>query len=123
MGKFLQKTNILRDFHEDYYEDRVFWPRDVCGKYCEDISEFLEDHDKGMRCLNHLISDALKHLPDCLTYLSEFKDDRMYKFCAIPQIMALATLELCLDNKEVFQTSVKMRRGLSATYAYNTSNY
>ena len=43
MGKFLQKTNILRDFHEDYHEDRVFWPRDVCHQYCKDLGEFLDE--------------------------------------------------------------------------------
>jgi farnesyl-diphosphate farnesyltransferase len=46
MGKFLQKTNILRDFHEDILEQRVFWPRNIASCYYkEDIAEFLVDKE------------------------------------------------------------------------------
>lgn len=42
MGKMLQKANIIRDFHEDINEDRVFWPRDIAQDYYNnDIKEFL----------------------------------------------------------------------------------
>jgi farnesyl-diphosphate farnesyltransferase len=47
MGLFLQKTNIIRDFledHEDYNEDtgkrRVFWPRQIWGKYTDNLENF-----------------------------------------------------------------------------------
>merc|ERR1719298_244914 len=33
MGLFLQKTNILRDYLEDYADGRAFWPRGVWTKY------------------------------------------------------------------------------------------
>ena len=29
MGTFLQKTNIIRDYLEDYVEGRAFWPKEV----------------------------------------------------------------------------------------------
>ena len=32
MGLFLQKTNIIRDYLEDYVDGRAFWPQEVtCG--------------------------------------------------------------------------------------------
>ena len=30
MGLLLQKTNIIRDYLEDYVDGRAFWPQDVC---------------------------------------------------------------------------------------------
>lgn len=33
MGLFLQKTNIIRDYLEDYVDGRAFWPQDVWKKY------------------------------------------------------------------------------------------
>ena len=113
----------MRDFHEDYHEDRIFWPKTVWQQYCNELGDFIADNDQGVKCLDHLICDAIKHLPQCFEYLREFKNDRMFKFCAIPQIMALATLNLCFGNREVFQKNVKIRRGLSAKYAYKTENY
>lgn len=29
MGLFLQKTNIIRDYLEDYIDGRAFWPQEV----------------------------------------------------------------------------------------------
>ena len=29
MGLFLQKTNIIRDYHEDLVEGRTWWPEEV----------------------------------------------------------------------------------------------
>ena len=31
MGLFLQKTNIIRDYLEDYVDGRAFWPKEVRG--------------------------------------------------------------------------------------------
>jgi|TARA_B110000971_G_C19929388_1_gene463200 farnesyl-diphosphate farnesyltransferase len=33
MGLFLQKTNIIRDYLEDYVDGRAFWPKEVWEKY------------------------------------------------------------------------------------------
>jgi len=35
MGLFLQKTNIIRDYLEDYVDGRAFWPQDVWKKLGE----------------------------------------------------------------------------------------
>jgi farnesyl-diphosphate farnesyltransferase len=29
MGLFLQKTNIIRDYLEDFVDGRAFWPQEV----------------------------------------------------------------------------------------------
>jgi len=40
MGIFLQKVNIIRDFIQDIYEERVFWPKAVWSKYVTSLEEF-----------------------------------------------------------------------------------
>jgi len=117
MGLFLQKTNIIRDYLEDYVEGRTFWPQEIWKKYTSsgDLGEFAKAQDKtrALHCLNHLITDALEHVPECLVYLSRLHNPEVFLFCAIPQIMAIATLEKCYNNPQVFSGVVKIRKGTS----------
>lgn len=119
MGLFLQKTNIIRDYLEDINEipkSRMFWPRHIWSKYANKLEDlkYEENSAKAVQCLNDMITNALAHAEDCLGYLSNLKDPAIFRFCAIPQIMAIGTLALCYNNAEVFKGVVKMRRGLTA---------
>ncbi|KAI4375683.1 hypothetical protein MLD38_013524 [Melastoma candidum] len=119
MGLFLQKTNIIRDYLEDINEipkSRMFWPRQIWGKYANKLEDFKyeENSEKAVQCLNDMVTNALYHVEDCLTYMSALKDSAIFRFCAIPQIMAIGTLAMCYNNIEVFRGVVKMRRGLTA---------
>ncbi|XP_074589496.1 squalene synthase 3-like [Curcuma longa] len=119
MGLFLQKTNIIRDYLEDINEipkSRMFWPREIWSKYADKLEDFkyAENSTKAVRCLNDLVTNALMHIEDCLSYMSSLKDPSIFRFCAIPQIMAIGTLALCYNNEQVFRGVVKMRRGLTA---------
>lgn len=40
MGLFLQKTNIIRDYLEDFVEGRAFWPKEIWGEYASDLGDF-----------------------------------------------------------------------------------
>ena len=118
MGLFLQKTNILRDYLEDYADGRAFWPMDVWKRFARtsDLGEFARPtaHGAGVRkgafdekadptgaaivakgtrtsgldCLNYLVADALELVPDCLTYLDLLRTPEVFRFSAIPQVMA-----------------------------------
>jgi len=118
MGLFLQKVNITRDYLEDINQvpQRIFWPRDVWIKYAKKLEDFKEhQHAKeAVHCLNHLITDALSHVPACLEYIEKLKDPTIFNFCAIPQVMAIATLAACYNNHNVFTGVVKIRRGQNA---------
>ena len=50
MGLFLQKTNIIRDYLEDYVDGRAWWPQDVWKKHCV---EEPKDLGGALRC--HLV--------------------------------------------------------------------
>lgn len=75
-----------------------------------------------MYCLNDLITDALAHVPDCLTYMSRLRNQKVFNFCAIPQVMAVATLAECYANHGVFLGPVKIRRGLTAKMVDQSTN-
>ncbi|XP_074275452.1 squalene synthase-like [Silene latifolia] len=119
MGLFLQKTNIIRDYLEDINEipkSRMFWPREIWSKYVNKLEDLKheENSEKAVQCLNDMVTNALLHVEDSLTYMSALRDHAIFRFCAIPQIMAIGTLALCYDNIQVFRGVVKMRRGLTA---------
>ena len=119
MGLFLQKTNIVRDYLEDIQEiprPRMFWPRVVWGKYATSLDDlqYKKNRTNAVHCLNELITNALTHACDSLEYMSRVKTPSIFRFCAIPQVMAIATLAECYDNGKVFEGVVKIRRGLSA---------
>lgn len=129
MGLFLQKTNIIRDYLEDYVDGRAFWPKSVWSKYSKsgDLGYFANQTDKeaaaqSLCCLNELVTDALELVPDCLTYLSKLQCREIFRFCAIPQVMAIATLDKCYANPDVFTGVVKIRKGMSCKLINNTND-
>lgn len=122
MGLFLQKTNIIRDYLEDFVDGRAFWPQEVWKLYAPSypgtspsLGAFAapENRKKGLACLDHLVTNALTHVPHCLDYMSRLKTTEIFRFCAIPQVMAIATLEKVYHNPDVFTGVVKIRKGLA----------
>uniref|UniRef100_A0A7S4T082 Nudix hydrolase domain-containing protein n=1 Tax=Ditylum brightwellii TaxID=49249 RepID=A0A7S4T082_9STRA len=129
MGLFLQKTNIIRDYLEDYVDGRAFWPQSVWNKYSTsgDLGYFANQSDplaqtKSLHCLNELVTDALSLVPDCLAYLAKLRCTEVFRFCAIPQVMAIATLDKCFNNPNVFTGVVKIRKGLSCQLILHTND-
>ena len=116
MGLFLQKTNIIRDYREDLEVGRRFWPSEIWNRFASDFAWFSENptHANSMACLNTMVADALRHLPDCITYLRLLENKQVFRFCAIPQIMAIATLAKVYANPDVFTQNVKIRKGMAA---------
>lgn len=65
----------------------------------------------ALACLNHMVADALSLAPSCIRYMSALRDPAVFRFCAIPQLMAISTLEKIVNNIDVFSGVVKLRRG------------
>ena len=123
MGLFLQKTNIIRDFAEDLEQQRIFWPKEAWNSRVSDLKELQIDEGKGLEVLNELIINALGHVPACLKYMESLKDAKVFRFCAIPQLMAIATLKELYNNVDVLHTNVKIRKGRTAKYFMSISNF
>lgn len=43
--------------------------------------------DSALSCLNLLVTDALRHVPDVIAYLSRLRNQSVFNFCAIPQVL------------------------------------
>ncbi|XP_011047498.1 PREDICTED: squalene synthase isoform X1 [Populus euphratica] len=124
-GLFLQKTNIIRDYLEDINEipkSRMFWPREIWSKYVNKLEDLKYDENsvKAVQCLNEMVTNSLIHVDDCLKYMSALREPAIFRFCAIPQVMAIGTLAMCYNNINVFRGVVKMRRGLTAQVIHRT---
>lgn len=126
MGLALQKVNITRDFWEDMEQSppRIFWPQEIWSKHTDDLRLFLETENRplAVACLNDMTADALRHLPACLDYLSTLRNGSVFRFCAIPQVMAVATLARLYDNPAVFHSVVKIPKTETLRILLNCNN-
>lgn len=124
MGLLLQKTNISRDYYEDLHLGRSFWPKEIWGKYTNRLEEFQQNPNspESLACINELVTDALQHVSNCILYLNMIRDKQVFRFCAIPQVMAMATLAKIYNNPDVFTEVVKIRKGLAAKLMVETNN-
>lgn len=126
MGLFLQKTNIIRDYLEDFVDGRAFWPKEIWGKYTvkDDLGELAlpESRHNAVACLNHMITDALRCVPECMQYMECLQTEEIFRFCAIPQVMAIATLAALYNNPDVFTGVVKIRKGQAAKLIFDTGS-
>lgn len=124
MGLFLQKTNIIRDYLEDFVDGRAFWPQEIWKQYTVsgDLGElsYEANRERAVHCLNHLISNALECIPECLDYMELLHTEEVFRFCAIPQVMAIATLSDLYNNPKVFTGVVKIRKGRAAKLILDT---
>ena len=125
MGLFLQKTNIIRDYREDTEQRRYFWPKEIWAREeysvnghgaFKEMEEMCtpKNEKQGLWVLSGLVVDVLRHAPDCLDYLRVLKNQSVFNFCAIPQVMAIATLNEVFMNPQTFQRNVKIRKAEAA---------
>lgn len=124
MGLFLQKVNIIRDYLEDLVDGRTFWPGEIWSRYVPQLADLRKEEytERSLHCLNHLIYDTLSLIPDCIQFMSMLRNDSVFQFCAIPQVMAIATLALCFNNHKVFERNVKIRKGLALKLIMNSNS-
>lgn len=124
MGLFLQKINIIRDYLEDITDGRTFWPREIWLQYGGHLGEFKDPANRkfSLAALNHMVTDALRHVPQCIEYMSNIQTDDVLNFVAIPQVMAIATLAEVYNNGRVFEGVVKIRRPRTAQLVLETNN-
>ncbi|XP_074919701.1 squalene synthase isoform X2 [Chelonoidis abingdonii] len=113
MAEFLQKK----------VESLQEWDK-VWSRYAKKLSDLAkpENIDVAVQCMNELIINALHHIPNILTYLSRLKTQSVFNFCAIPQVMAIATLAACYNNKQVFRGVVKIQKGQAVTLKMDATN-
>src|SRR5437667_10654939 len=112
MGQLLQQTNIIRDIREDYDAKRYFWPKEVWSKHVEKFSDLFlpQNREQALHCSSEMVLMALNRADECLSYMAGVKEQSIFNFVAIPQSMAIATLELCFQNPALFDRKVKISK-------------
>ncbi|RDW60541.1 hypothetical protein BP6252_11924 [Coleophoma cylindrospora] len=123
MGQFLQKTNIIRDVREDFDEKRRFWPKEIWLKHVDKFEDLFDPkhREAALSCSSEIVLNALRHADECILYMAEIKEQGVFTFVAIPQAMAIATLELVFQNPRIFETNVKITRGETAQLLIESS--
>ena len=113
MGLFLQKINIIRDIREDFEDKRRFWPKEIWSKHVDNFEDLFkpEYRENALNCSSEMVLNALEHVEECMFYLAGLREQSVFNFAAIPQTMAIATLELCFRNYGIFQGNVKISKG------------
>ncbi|KAK0102568.1 bifunctional farnesyl-diphosphate farnesyltransferase/squalene synthase [Cadophora gregata] len=113
MGQFLQKTNIIRDIREDFDDKRRFWPKEIWSKHVTKFDDLFDPKniDIAINCSSEMVLNSLRHADECLFYMAGIKDQSVFNFVAIPQSMAIATLELVFHNPDIFKKNVKITKG------------
>lgn len=116
MGQFLQKTNIIRDVREDFDDQRRFWPQAIWAKHVDQFDDLFErrHREAALACSSEMVLNSLRHVEACLSYMAGIKEPGVFTFVAIPQAMAIATLELVFQNPRIFEASVKITKGDAA---------
>lgn len=77
-------------------------PIDIALYSPQDL-KYEENSVKAVQCLNDMVTNALSHVEDCLTYMFNLRDPAIFRFCAIPQVYALgyflvSLLSICLSS-------------------------
>ncbi|KAK0577827.1 hypothetical protein LWI29_000844 [Acer saccharum] len=114
IGKGTYWNRYVQDFQS--FGEARFVPENlssIMGVFLQDL-QYDENSVKAVQCLNEMITDALKHVEDCLKHMSALKDNEVFRFCAIRPVLAIGTLAFCYNNIDVFKTGVKLRPGLVA---------
>lgn len=124
MGLFLQKTNIIRDIREDFDDKRRFYPKEIWSKHVDSFDQLFKPENKeaALNCISEMCLNALGHADECLFYLAGIKDQSVFHFTAIPQVMAIATLALVFRNPDILERNVKMPKGEACELMLNVGN-
>lgn len=113
MGQFLQKVNIIRDIKEDVDEGKKWWPKEIWSKHVDKFEDLVrpEHRQTALWCSSEMVLNALRHAEECLFYMAAIRDQSVFNFAAIPQAMAIATLETVFMNPAIFEKNVKITKG------------
>ena len=123
MGLLLQKNNIIRDIREDFDDGRRFWPKEIWSNHVDNFEDLFEPKylKNALNCSSEMVLNALGHACGCLSYLAGLREQSVFNFCAIPQTMALATLELCFRNPAMFERNVRITKGTALQLMVDSS--
>ncbi|TGJ82677.1 hypothetical protein E0Z10_g6088 [Xylaria hypoxylon] len=95
------------------YRSRRFWPQDIWSKYVDKWEDLFDPkyRTEAVHCSSEMVLNALKHADECLFYMAGIKEQSVFNFVAIPQTMAIATIDLVFQNPKIFHSHIKITKG------------
>jgi farnesyl-diphosphate farnesyltransferase len=116
-GRYLQKVNIIKDFHGDFQEGRVFWPKELFqNTTVEAVTTGKAPEDEQLRILSAMNESACREEAASFAYIMSIpKQLKGYRdFCLIPAMMAYQTLRKMHNNQKVLLQSEGIKIGRKA---------
>ncbi|CAG8627213.1 8518_t:CDS:2 [Paraglomus occultum] len=79
---------------------RWYCPKAIWSQYTSNPSALPNPRNEtaALNCLSAILLNALQHVNQNLTDMSRLHNQSVFEFCAIPQVMAIATLTLMFRN-------------------------
>lgn len=116
-GLGLQKVNVIKDVPDDRQRGVCFLPLDIMSNYNLTPSKLADSSEssKLRPFVNHLLTNALKHLDDAIEYSilfpRNYRGTRM--FLILPVFLAAETLKLISEYQEqcMIGPPLKIERG------------
>jgi farnesyl-diphosphate farnesyltransferase len=123
---FIQKVDLIHDYREDVDQKRYLWPEEIWSRKeygfsairelyqaveADGGNETSEKAKKALYVQSEMIVDVLRHATDSLDYLSVMQYDGVLTAISRMLCVAIANLELCFMNREVFLWEVKFKNG------------
>jgi phytoene/squalene synthetase len=91
-GLLLAKTQAIAEFTTAKNQNQSPLPREYWEIYCDGELAELLNPDKGVAAkffVNHMILDAMRHIPDVFNLLSRLESSLVFRLLAIPQVWLL----------------------------------
>ncbi len=101
-GRFLQKVNIIKDFYKDACEGRSFWPSKLFRG--QSVGSVLANPKGNLEMLARMVDSAAEEIEPTFSYIQKIpkKLEGYRKFCYLPAVLAMKTLDKLEGNPQVF---------------------
>lgn len=106
VGVFVTKVDLINRFRDNDLLSTI--PKDIWGIYTEgdltDLYIHANRHQK-LFCLNHLVLDALRHVPDIISLLSRLEDLSVFRLVALRFLISMQLIENSFSTFDKSQNS------------------
>ena len=104
LGRYLQKVNVIKNFHKESQEGRNFWPTSLFGGIEGNIICKGEHRKEATIILEKMIENATAEATESFDYIASvpYTLQGYRKFLLLSAFMATENLKLIKNNQEVF---------------------
>jgi len=104
LGRYLQKVNVIKNFHKDQQEGRNFWPTSLFNGYERKAICDGRHRKEALLILEKMVKSAMKDSIGAFEYIASipYSLNGYRKFTLLCALMATESLRLMRNNPEIF---------------------